>query len=245
MGTTTKQAEQLQPVGRRARLRAETVRDIKAIALKHLEEGGASSITLRGIAREMGMTPSALYSYYDTRNDLLAALIEDFCTKTADAQEAALAKVPASDPAGRVLAVGEAFREEAISNPAGFCLVYGEPLKGYEPADGGVLAKADRRSCLLLLGLVDGAWDHVPQEVSGADVAWSDFHPEFADLARESFPHLPPSALAAGLRVWGRMYGLVALEVFGRLNQETRDPRGLYRSELLDLIRSLGLRRTT
>ena len=38
---------------------------------------GAAAISLRAIAREMGVTAAALYSYYDTRDALVTALLLD------------------------------------------------------------------------------------------------------------------------------------------------------------------------
>ncbi|OPG14785.1 TetR-like C-terminal domain-containing protein [Microbispora sp. GKU 823] len=58
---------------------------------------------------------------------------------------------------------------------------------------------------------------------------------------REKFPDLPPAAVALALRVWGRMHGLVALEIYGHLRTLTNEPAAVYRDEMTDLIRSLGL----
>ncbi|MFE1958621.1 TetR/AcrR family transcriptional regulator [Streptomyces sp. NPDC059479] len=231
----------MQPQSRRDRLRTETVRDIKAIALRHLARGGVNAISLRGIAREMGMTAGALYSYFDTRDDLISALIADTYNELADAQEAARDKVPSSDPAGRVLVVAETFRKWAVNNPSGFRLIYGDPLPGSDLPEDSAVAEAERRSCMTLLGLVAGAWSAIPEAVQEVEVDWSDFHESLVGPSCAAFPHLPASALAVSLRLWGRMYGLVALEVFGHLKQQTHDPEKLYRSEMLDLIRSLGL----
>ncbi|MCX5206708.1 TetR/AcrR family transcriptional regulator [Streptomyces sp. NBC_00237] len=218
------------------------MRDIKAIALRHLATGGVTAISLRGIAREMGMTAGALYNYFDTRDDLIGVLIADTYNELADSQEAARDKVPSSDPAGRILVVGETFRRWAINNPAGFRLIYGDPLPGCDRPENSRIAEAERRSCMTVLGLVAGAWDSIPDEMHSAEVGWPDFHASLVAPSRAEFPHLPPGALSVALRLWGRMYGLVALEVFGHLKQQTRDPEGLYRSEMLDLIRSLGLK---
>jgi hypothetical protein len=57
---------------------------------------------------------------------------------------------------------------------------------------------------------------------------------------RRDFPDLPPAAVALALRMWGRMHGLVALEVYGHLRGQTTDPAKLYEAELSDLVRSLG-----
>lgn len=60
-------------------------------------------------------------------------------------------------------------------------------------------------------------------------------------MVQERFPGLPPAAVALALRVWGRLHGLVSLEVYGHLRHQTLDPGKVYRAEMLDLLASLGL----
>lgn len=127
----------------------------------------------------------------------------------ADAEEAARDAVPEADPVGRVLAVGEAFREWAIGYPEEFQLIYGDPVPGYQAPEGGAAADAEHRACAVLTGLVAAAWPRAQALLSDSDYAWSDF----AAVTKESFPDLPPAAVALAMRVWGRMHGLVALEV--------------------------------
>lgn len=226
---------------RRERLRAEASQEIKAIALRLMTEGGPAAISLRAIAREMGMTAGALYGYYATRDDLINALIAEVYSSLADAEEVARDAVPEADPVGRVLAVGEAFREWAIRHPEEFQLIYGDPVPGYQAPEGGAAADAEHRACAVLTGLVAAAWPRARSLLSDRDYAWSDFEPDFAAVIKESFPGLPPAAVALAMRVWGRMHGLVALEVYGHLRHQVRDPARLYRAELLDLTATLGL----
>lgn len=226
-------------MSRRERLRAEAAQEIKTIALRLMAAGGPAAISLRAIAREMGMTAGALYGYYATRDDLVTELIAEVYTGLAEAEEAARDAVPRPDTAGRLLAVGTAFREWAIRNPEEFQLIYGDAVPGYQEPEGGAATAAERRACAVLTGLVADAWPRV--RVSDADYAWSDFDSGFAAAIRAEFPDLPPAAVALAMRVWGRMHGLVALEVYGHLRPQVRDPAKLYRAELLDLATTLGL----
>lgn len=215
--------------------------DIKTVALRLMAEGGPDAISLRAIAREIGVTPGALYSYYATRDDLVSALIADVYSALADAQEAARDKVPESDRAGRVLAVGNAYRDWAVAHPAEFRLIYGDPIPGYQGPEGGAAAEAEQRACAVLTGLVAAAWPEAKDRQPAADHRWSDFGPEFVEAIRGKFPDLPPSAVALAMRMWGRMHGLLALEIYGHLHPQVVDPGRLYQIELLDLIGSLGL----
>ncbi|MET9259678.1 TetR/AcrR family transcriptional regulator [Amycolatopsis sp. NPDC004079] len=226
---------------RRERLRAEASQEIKAIALRLMTEGGPSAISLRAIAREMGMTAGALYGYYATRDDLVNALIAEIYSALAGKEEAARDAVPEDDPEGRVLAVGEAFRDWAVSRPEEFQLIYGDPLPGYQAPEGGAAADAEHRACAVLTGLVADAWPHASKRLSDDGYDWADFDPGFAAVIRGEFPDLPPAAVALAMRVWGRMHGLVALEVYGHLRPQVLDPGRLYRAELLDLTKTLGI----
>ncbi|CAO5245566.1 Transcriptional regulator [Frankia sp. AgKG'84/4] len=239
-------------LSRRERLRAQTVRDIKEIALRHMAAGGAAALSLRAIAREMGMTAGALYSYYDTRDDLITALIVDVYENLARSLEAARRTHP-DDPVGQLVAVGVTYREWAVANPPEFQLVYGDPIPGYQvPEDGAELA-AEHRACGVLIRIVAAAWPQLaaarpastrpaPGETGPGprSYAWSDFRPDFAAMARESFPDLPADAGALSLRLWGRLHGLVALEVYGHLRPQVNDPARLYRDELHDLCALLA-----
>ncbi|WP_239404958.1 TetR/AcrR family transcriptional regulator [Frankia sp. Cj3] len=225
---------------RRDRLRAETVREIKMIALKHMAAGGAATVSLRAIAREMGMTAGALYSYYDTRDDLVIALIADVYGQLAELLDMARTTRPADDPGAQLLAVGLAYRQWAINNTGEFQLVYGDPLPGCQAPEGAVALAAEYRACGVLLKIVAAAWPAVERSQAIDDYRWSDFDPAFVAMVGESFPELPPSAVALSLRIWGRLHGLIALEVYGHLRPQILDPAKLYHAELVDLTRTLG-----
>jgi AcrR family transcriptional regulator len=227
---------------RRDRLRAATIAEIKAAARAQMDAGGADTISLRGIARDMGMTPRAIYTYYDTRDALISDLIAEVYNQVAGMLETALADAAGQGPAAQVLAVATAYRDWAVANPDQFQLVYGNPVPGYRRPPDGPAAAAEHRACTVLLTLVDAAWP-TPQAAEPHD--WNEFKPGFTAAVRASFPDMPPAAAALALRLWGRMHGLVALEVYGHLDTQVTDPAQLYHQDMLDLGRSLGLGSTT
>lgn len=236
-------------LSRRERLRAETVREIKEIGLRHMAEGGAAALSLRAIAREMGMTAGALYSYYDTRDDLITALIVDVYDSLARSLEAARREHP-DNPAEQLVAVGVTYREWAVARPPEFQLVYGDPIPGYQVPEEGAELAAEHRACGVLIRIVAAAWPRIAQSrVTRSACAageptqpydWADFRPDFATMARTAFPDLPADAAALSLRLWGRLHGLVALEIYGHLRPQVNDPARLYRDELHDLCALLA-----
>ncbi|MFE2035111.1 TetR/AcrR family transcriptional regulator [Streptomyces scopuliridis] len=228
------------PISRRERLRAEATQEITAIALRQMAADGPGAISLRGIAREMGMTPRAIYSYFATRDELITALIRDISASLADALETARDAAPAADPGRRLLAWGQALREWALANPEGFQLVYGTPVPGYQPPEDGPAEQAARRICGGLNQLVAAAY--TPAGPPSADASdWHDFPPEYLAKVRADVLDLSPAVAALALRVWGRMHGLVTLEIHGHLRAVSHDPAALYRADMLDLVRSLGV----
>lgn len=231
-----------QPPTRRARLRAETSREIKAIALEHAATGGPEAISLRAIARDMGMTAGAIYSYFPTRDDLVTVLINEVYEALTDAMETVLASIPPEDAARRILAWGEAFRDWSLANPAGFKLIYGDAVSGYRAPEGGAAPESEHRACTIVTGLVSAAWPQAAAAQTCDSHEWSDFGAALVAAVRRDYPELPPSGVALALRLWGRTHGLVSLEVYGHLGAMVHDPGPVYRAELLDMIRSMGLR---
>lgn len=227
-----------QTVSRRDRLRAETTSEIKTIALELMASGGPDAISLRAIAREMGMTAGALYSYFRTRDDLVTALITDVYTDFAGTVEAA--RDTATGPADRIVAWAEAVRSWSLANPEGFRLIYGDSVPGYEAPPDSPAEEPAYRACWVLTGLVSDAWPQARTTQTGP-WSWPDFSDHLVAQTRADFPDLPPSGLALAIRVWGRVHGLITLEIYGQLGPLANDPTALYRAEIADLIRALNL----
>ncbi|MFE6779352.1 TetR/AcrR family transcriptional regulator [Streptomyces sp. NPDC057702] len=225
---------------RRERLRAEATGQILEIALRQMAAEGPGGISLRGIARDMGMTPRAIYSYFATRDELITALIRALSTGLADALERARDDAPACDPERRLLAWGQALRTWALANPQGFHLVYGDPIPGYQPPPGpGPVDEAALRICGGLNRLVAAAGSGPGPAPGAAEADWAAFPPAYRDRVRAEAPDLTPAVAARALRVWGRLHGLVTLEIHGHLRAVHTDPAALYRAEMLDLVRDL------
>src|SRR6478752_4870041 len=108
----------------RERVRAELIEEITEIARRHLARDGAAGLSLRAVARDMGMVSSAIYRYFPSRDDLLTALIVDGYNAIGEVAEQADAASPVGDYPGRWLAVGRAVRDWALAHPHEYALVY-------------------------------------------------------------------------------------------------------------------------
>ena len=153
----------------RERTRAEITRQILDAARRHLATEGASGLSLRAIARELGASSSAVYRYVASRDDLLTKLIVAAYDALGAAAETAEAAVARDDLAGRWSAVCGAVRAWALANPNEYALIYGTPVPG-DVAPPATIAPAGRVSNVLLSSLADAARPPTPA-IAGDDVA--------------------------------------------------------------------------
>ena len=130
---------------RRAQLRTSLERDLKATALGHLRDHGAGELSLRAVARDVGLSPAGVYRYFASREELLTALISDGYDDLADHLAAALDAEGQTTPRARMAAAGRAYRAWALEHPHEFALLYGTPIPGYAAPEGGTTVAANRR----------------------------------------------------------------------------------------------------
>ena len=153
----------------RERTRAEITRQILDAARRHLATEGASGLSLRAIARELGASSSAVYRYVASRDDLLTRLIVAAYDALGAAAETAEAAVARDDLAGRWSAVCGAVRAWALANPNEYALIYGTPVPGYT-APPATIAPAARVSSVLLGILAGAAAGRPTPAMAGDDV---------------------------------------------------------------------------
>ena len=114
-------------VGVREQSRARTTAAILAAARAEIAEHGGGGLSMRAVAREVGMVSSAVYRYFPTREALLTAMILESYQGLASA----LGEVGARRPDRRWVALGHALRAWAVERPHEFQLIYGTPVPGY------------------------------------------------------------------------------------------------------------------
>ena len=223
-------------VSRRQRLRQELTAEIKRVALAQLAEGGPQSVNLRGIARELGISPAALYGYFASLDDLYNTLITDGFNALAQHVEDAIASRAERPHHDRLLAALLAYREWAIEHPELFRLLYFSPIPGYTaPPDGPSLDAALRVSAAFLRLLVAGWQDGVGAEViPGPPVDSHKFVERFG-------LQISSDQLRTSVSCWGQFHGLVCLEVGGHITSQWTDPAELYESCMRAMLRRTGL----
>ncbi|MEZ5145268.1 MAG: TetR/AcrR family transcriptional regulator [Acidimicrobiales bacterium] len=224
------------PATARARARAELTREIKDTARRHLATEGAAGLSLRAVARDLGMVSSAVYRYFPSRDDLLTALIVDAYDAIGAAAEAAEASRPRRDLGGRWMAICRAVRGWALDHPHEYSLIYGSPVPGYAaPTD--TVDPATRVAALLLQLLrdaVDAGLDE-PDDPLPARVR-NDLRPMQETYATG----IPARLLARGMLAWSSLFGAVGFELFGHLHNVVDDHEAYFDHQMAALGRYIG-----
>ncbi|WP_327270346.1 TetR/AcrR family transcriptional regulator [Streptomyces sp. NBC_01218] len=225
--------------GARERARVEIMAAIKDEARAQLAAEGPARLSLRAVARELGMVSSALYRYFPSRDDLLTALIIDAYDAIGGAAEKAAldgAAPPARSPAAAWTAVACAVREWALAHPHEYALIHGTPVPGYV-ASQDTVGPASRVG-FALLGLVREA--HRGEGVATPPLS-ATLRPEAVRIAAELAPDLPPANAAALVIAWAQLFGLVSFELFGQFTGVVEDREALFRQAADGLAVSVGL----
>ncbi|HEV7935238.1 MAG TPA: TetR/AcrR family transcriptional regulator [Actinomadura sp.] len=224
----------------RERVRAELTREITEIARRQLATEGASGLSLRAVAREMGMVSSAIYRYFPSRDDLLTALIVDGYNAIGAAVEEAEVACARDDYTGRWLTVCRAVREWALAHPHEYALLYGSPVPGYQaPQDtvgpamrdtlvyGTIISEAHRA------GVLDPPDICPPPPRSFAEDA--------GRLRGAVMPEVPDDVIARALTAWTGLFGIVNFELFGQFDNRINDRAPLFDHNMTCLGRLIGL----
>jgi AcrR family transcriptional regulator len=207
---------------------------IKDAAWMQIAEHGAAALSLRAIARELGITAPAIYNYYRRRDDLVTALVIDAFTSFGDAQIAARDTAPANEPGGRLIALGLAYRQWALANRSRYQLIFGAPVPGYEPP----LAKIQPsgvRALSALVGVVEQVRlagrlraDDLPEVTAGCEWAFDVWTAHGGEVSRVS--------VSVALIIWARVHGFVSLEIGGHLPPFGETGDGLFRWEIATIV---------
>jgi AcrR family transcriptional regulator len=189
MGPVGRYDGPMQTMTRRQQQQVALRRDVLDAALTQLDEGGSTAVNWRGLARAVGVSPSTLYTYFESIDALYTALILDVYSQM---QAEVARRVEPSDPAvDRVVAASHGYRRFATTYPARFTLVFTDVLPGYAAPPGGPTVDAQ---VAVMTPLIEGV-----TELIGA--------------AGTEFEALSPTQRQLLIAAWARLHGFVSLEV--------------------------------
>jgi AcrR family transcriptional regulator len=226
-------------MGARERARSEVRAAILETAGSHVAADGASALSLRAVARDLGMVSSAIYRYFPGRDDLLTALIVEAYDSLGAHTEAAVDASRGSPPAQRWVDAALAIREWATAQPHAYALLYGTPVPGYAAPDDTVVP-GTRVSRALVRIVRDAASDDLLEPARSSHV--SDGTAEsFVWLRGELDVDIADETLLALLLAWTQLFGLLTFELFGQTRNFVHDDALLFRDAAATMAARLGL----
>jgi AcrR family transcriptional regulator len=241
----------------RERARAELTREIKEEARRQLAEAGGNGLSLRAVARELGMVSSAPYRYFSSRDDLLTALIIDAYDAVGKAAEDAVA---ADSGAGRQWAAAwHAIRGWALAHPHEYALIYGSPVPGYRAPEA-TIGPASRVPLALISVLAGAAANgtagvRLAPTVPGAPGAPDPPDGETrlggelagqatalaAALAASGAPAVPADLLVRAVIAWTQLFGIISWELFGQFVGSFEPADALFGHAVAQMAAYVGL----
>ena len=223
----------------RAQNRIDQTRAIQAAGRRQLAEVGPAALSLRAIAREVGLVSSAVYRYFPSRDDLLTALIVEAYDELGAAVESAEAAVrPRDDLAGRFLAVTHAIRDWARANPHEYALLYGSPVPGYAAPDTTVAPAVRVPAALLALA---GASQERGDEITATAPVGERERAALQGVRDAVDTAIDDTRLVRWLMAWSTVFGHVSLELFGHLHRGVLDYDAHFAQVTGQLADDLGL----
>lgn len=237
----------VQALNRRDRVRAATTDEIKQTARRLLVACGPEAVSLRAIARQMGMTAPALYRYFDSHEVLIKHVIADIFTELTDGLRAAIESAGAASGGNlteQVIAACREFRRWSLSNKREFGLLFGTPLPGVNVEKDEITAECGAQFGNVFFALILELWRKNPFPVppdSAIDPGLREQLERYRDGLGALGAGLPLGLLLIFLRCWTRLYGTLSLEVFGHLSFALDDAEPMFELMLADTAPLIGM----
>ena len=224
-------------MGKRQETRDRIEGQIIELGRRHLVTEGAAGLSLRAIARDLGMVSSAVYRYVASRDELLTLLLIDAYSELADAVDGAR-RAAVGSWREELMAIARAARQWAVDQPASWALLYGSPVPGYRAPRERTVGPGTRVVGALFDAIAAGiaAGDISQTNIAAAQPLSSDFGRLRAEF---EFPG-DDSAVAKCFVLWAGLIGAISLEVFGQYGADTlTEPGAVFDTQLRLLIEAL------
>ncbi|MEN3157710.1 TetR/AcrR family transcriptional regulator [Alkalimonas sp. NCh-2] len=218
--------------GRRERLRKAVFAEIHGLARHLLVEGGPDAVTISAIARAMGMSAPALYRYYRSHRDLLAALASQLYDELAG--RIALAGEKSGTATVPLLAMCRAMRTWATAHPAEFRFLFASPFLAEASDAGSAFGE-------LFLEEVARIWRHKSFPVPATNTLSPALSEQLCAYSQRTGGRLPPVAMHVFLNGWVRVCGVLNMEVLKQLDFALADAEPFYEQTLKELCAALSV----
>ena len=235
----------------RERVRDEMTAEILTAARDRVAREGAAALSLRSVARDLEMAPSALYRYFDGRDGLLSALIlhayESLATEAerAAVQAAVAAATPqheasSSGDTERFLVVPRAIRCWALEHPHEWGLIFGTPVPGYQAPEDTVEPYARIAAAMVRPVVEANAAGRLGADLHRRAVS-NELRDAVAPVTEGLFPDVPTVNVVLAIQAWTTLVGIISLEVFGHWRNTILEPEEFFEATIRDLAARVGL----
>ncbi|WP_308346447.1 TetR/AcrR family transcriptional regulator [Streptomyces sp. ISL-66] len=227
---------------RRAQLREQLMQDSRDAAREIIAAGGLSGLTVKAVAGKVGVTPAALYRYFDGKHGLIRALYGDITAELISTVQTAVEHQDADDLSAKLHAATHAVLVWSVAHPGEFSLLMGA---GFPEAteSGDEIPQAISRE---LGGLFAGLFvELVRRELIDGEVEQG-----MSEVLRRQLvvyqqavsPGLPLGAISAMMYCWRQIYGLICMAVNHHLAFVFGDDyEALFEEMMADLLPKLGV----
>ena len=219
------------------RARALVIADIVAEARRQLATEGASALSLRAVARELGMASSAMYRYISSRDELLTILIVEAYDALGEVAETAAATD--GEALQRWRGVCRAIRGWAMAHPQEYSLIYGSPVPGYRAPE--ATTGPASRVTLVLAAILADAHRTGKLRAPRVEPLPAPLASDLQELARSTAPDIPLAIVARALVAWALLFGQISFELFGRLDGIIQDTGALFDHAVTVMADLLGM----
>jgi AcrR family transcriptional regulator len=230
----------------RQRAREDITAEILAAARARLAEAGPGELSLRAVARDVGMVSSAVYRYFPSRNDLLTALLIAAYDELGEAAESAdNAVADRDDHLARWRATCAATRAWSIAHPHDYALLYGSPVPGYAAPQDTVVPAT--RVIVRLVTIIVAAHEAGAVTPTAPSIAPSGVEDtvagaiEFVQTLGIPAPADRAEVTARTIMAWTTIFGTLSFELFGHLVGSVSDYGAYFEQVVARLAADLGL----
>jgi AcrR family transcriptional regulator len=237
---------------RRDRQRAATIEEIIATARRLLVTSGPDAVSLRAIAREMGMTAPGLYRYFGSHEELVRHVIAGIFTElSGDIHRAIEAATGPAEPTPdqiaakltiKMVAACREFRRWALNHKPEFGLLFGVPLPGLDDGRYDIADECALTFAGIFFALFLELWRADPFGVPGPEQIDPGLREQLSRYRDALGADIPVGAVLVFLRCWTVLYGAVSMEVFGHMKFALQDAAPMFEMTLGDLASLVGLR---
>jgi AcrR family transcriptional regulator len=223
--------------GARARARVEVRAAILSAASRRVAEDGANNLSLRAVARDVGMVSSAVYRYFASRDELVTALIIEAYDSLGDHVEEHVEASRGRPASARWVDAALSIRAWALAHRNDYALIYGTPIPGYAAPQDTVASGTRVSRALVSIVREADRLDPVPARPIEPSLSAS-----FVALRDEMGLDVDDTTTLALITGWSQLFGLLTFELFGQTRNFVSDDEALFRAAAAAMAATIGLR---